>query len=205
VPAAAPAGRAAAEKKAAGPRRSERPARPQLHQLRYVCDAASIRAGLRGGWREGGGMFHQRTIKRMHAGSPPLAAGAGAGVGRRPEPGGRYRRGGRCVPPAGGGRQRGPRGGSSRGGDVPDVPLRHASNPPTTPVAPRPPSCAAASYRAIGWTLDHLYRDGDILHLLHVVPEVGAPQHPGQAATSCSGACDRPAPPPSATTENLPA
>lgn len=29
-----------------------------------------------------------------------------------------------------------------------------------------------ASYRAIGWTLDHLYRDGDILHLLHVVPEV---------------------------------
>ncbi|KAF8064605.1 abhd17c [Scenedesmus sp. PABB004] len=27
-----------------------------------------------------------------------------------------------------------------------------------------------AAYRAVNWTLDHLYRDGDVLHLLHVLP-----------------------------------
>lgn len=28
----------------------------------------------------------------------------------------------------------------------------------------------AASYKAVQWTLQNLYREGDVLHLLHVVP-----------------------------------
>lgn len=35
------------------------------------------------------------------------------------------------------------------------------------------PACCillAASYKAVQWTLQNLYREGDVLHLLHVVP-----------------------------------
>lgn len=36
------------------------------------------------------------------------------------------------------------------------------------------------SYKALKWTLEHLYRDGDVLHLLHVVPAASS-------VTCCGG------------------
>lgn len=35
-------------------------------------------------------------------------------------------------------------------------------------------ACSAGSYKAVQWTLKNLYREGDVLHLLHVVPSVNS-------------------------------